>query len=301
MNVRKVIGVMLLSFGLMASVSASCTDDLKQKYADGSFYIEYQVTRQEKNGELANRQKPSMFSPMQSYDKYIYAQKGANKYYQRNDFANEKGRFLHTSYYRKLRNEYLNNYYNSAISSVQMNPLGYGILYNTLSNMAEITNEDINVVRDGKIYALDRYNASGYWTTAEKINEKPRLAQIMCANMIVPTIFNSILLPVDNTGLINFVSTETKHTMGEDLLCETYTFQKTNEYGSPIGELWYFQFFYQDGQLKYFSDALSQRYYNRSKDKHFELLNNVRELKSLNDDSIFNVIDDYAIEEFEVE
>ena len=52
MNVRKVIGMVLLSFGIMASVSASYTDDLKQKYADGSFYIEYQVTRQDAKGEI---------------------------------------------------------------------------------------------------------------------------------------------------------------------------------------------------------------------------------------------------------
>ena len=47
MNVRKVIGMVLLSFSIVASVSASYTDALKQKYADGSFYIEYQVTRQD--------------------------------------------------------------------------------------------------------------------------------------------------------------------------------------------------------------------------------------------------------------
>ena len=58
MNVRKVIGMVLLSFGIMASVSASYTDDLKQKYADGSFYIEYQVTRQDAKGEIAKNQNP---------------------------------------------------------------------------------------------------------------------------------------------------------------------------------------------------------------------------------------------------
>ena len=72
-------------------------------------------------------------------------------------------------------------------------------------------------------------------------------------------------------------------------------------HSSPIGELWYFQLFYKDGQLKYFSDALSQKYYKRLKGKSFELLNNVHELKPLNDESIFNVIDDYTLKEFEVE
>lgn len=90
MNVRKVIGMMLVSFGIMASVSASYTDALKQKYADGSFYIEYQVTRQDKNGEISKNQKPSAWSTSQTLDKYIYAQKGDNKYYQRNDFAAKK-------------------------------------------------------------------------------------------------------------------------------------------------------------------------------------------------------------------
>ena len=34
----------------MGSVDASYTDDLKQKYADGSFYIEYQVMKQNNHG-----------------------------------------------------------------------------------------------------------------------------------------------------------------------------------------------------------------------------------------------------------
>lgn len=285
----------------MGSVDASYTDDLKQKYADGSFYIEYQVMKQNSKGELAKRQILGTLIGFREFDKYIYAQKGCNKYYRRNDFANQKVKALDTAFHRKVANEILNNYHESVILSVQMNPLSYGYVYDTISSEVEIANEDINVVKDGKIYAVDRKNACTYWTTAEKINEKPRLAQIMCANMIIPTIFNSILFPVDNTGINNFVSSETKYTMGEDLLCETYTYQKTNEYGSPIGELWYFQLFYQVGQLKYFSDALSQKYYKRLKGKSFELLNNVHELKPLNDESIFNVIDDYTLKEFEVE
>ena len=285
----------------MGSVDASYTDDLKQKYADGSFYIEYQVMKQNSKGELAKRQILGTLIGFREFDKYIYAQKGCNKYYRRNDFANQKVKALDTAFHRKVANEILNNYHESVILSVQMNPLSYGYVYDTISSEVEIANEDINVVKDGKIYAVDRKNACTYWTTDEKINEKPRLAQIMCANMIIPTIFNSILFPVDNTGINNFVSSETKYTMGEDLLCETYTYQKTNEYGSPIGELWYFQLFYKDGQLKYFSDALSQKYYKRLKGKSFELLNNVHELKPLNDESIFNVIDDYTLKEFEVE
>lgn len=89
--------------------------------------------------------------------------------------------------------------------------------------------------------------------------------------------------------------------MGQDTICETYTYQKTNEYGSPIGETWYYQLFYKDGALICFSDAISKQYYDRNKDKHFDFLNKVNNLHNLEDDSIFNVIDDYAIEEFEVE
>ena len=297
MNVRKVIGMVLLSFSIMSSVSASYTDALKQKYADGSFYIEYQVTRQDAKGEIAKNQKPRMWSASQNLDKFIYAQKGDNKYYQRNDFGTRKEKAV--SYGRKLTAEELSSYRESVIANVQMFPLSFGYFYN--SSIVDIQNEDINVIKDGKIYALDRYNACGYWTTAEKINDKPRLSQIMCVNMIIPTIFNSILFPAEETGAVTLISSEPKHTMGQDTICETYTYQKTNEYGSPIGELWYFQLFYQDGQLKYFSDALSQKYYKRLKGKSFELLNNVHELKPLNEESIFNVIDDYTLKEFEVE
>ena len=297
MNVRKVIGMVLLSFSIMASVSASYTDALKQKYADGSFYIEYQVTRQDAKGEIAKNQKPRMWSASQNLDKFIYAQKGDNKYYQRNDFGTRKEKTV--SYGRKLTAEELNSYRESVIANVQMFPLSFGYFYN--SSIVDIQNEDINVIKDGKIYALDRFNASGYWTTAEKINEKPALSQVMCANMIVPTIFNTLLFPMKDNCIVQIVSSEEKRTMGEDTICETYTYQKTNEYGSPIGEIWYFQLFYQDGQLICFSDAISKQYYNRSNDKKFALLNKVNALKPLDDDSIFEVLNDYSIKEFEVE
>lgn len=75
MNVRKVIGMVLLSFSIVASVSASYTDALKQKYADGSFYIEYQVTRQDAKGEIAKNQKPRMWSASQYYF-YIFSKGG---------------------------------------------------------------------------------------------------------------------------------------------------------------------------------------------------------------------------------
>lgn len=297
MNVKKVIGLLLLSFGLMTSVSAGYTDDLRQKYADGSFYIEYQVTRQDKNGEISKNQKPSIWSPSQTLDKYIYAQKGDNKYYQRNDFAAQKEKAV--SYGKTLTKEYYDSYRESVIANMQIQPLSYGYFYN--SSFSKITNEDINLVKDGKIYALDRFNASGYWTTAEKINENPSLSQVMCANMIIPTVFNTLLFPIEDNGIVQFVSSEEKRTMGVDTVCETYTFQKTNEYGSPIGEIWYFQLFYQDGQLICFSDAISKQYYNRSNTKQFALLNRVNALKPLDDDRIFEVLNDYSIKEFEVE
>ena len=238
-----------------------------------------------------------MWSASQNLDKFIYAQKGDNKYYQRNDFGTRKEKAV--PYDRKLTAEELNSYRESVIASVQMFPLSFGYFYN--SSMVDIQNEDINVIKDGKIYALDRYNACGYWTTAEKINDKPRLSQIMCVNMIIPTIFNSILFPAEETGAVTLISSEPKHTMGQDTICEIYTYQKTNEYGSPIGEIWYFQLFYQDGQLICFSDAISKQYYNRSNDKKFALLNKVNALKPVDDDSIFEVLNDYSIKEFEVE
>lgn len=123
----------------------------------------------------------------------------------------------------------------------------------------------------------------------------------MCVNMIIPTVFNTLLFPLEDKGIVQFVSSEEKRTMGADTVCETYTFQKTNEYGSPIGEIWYFQLFYHDGQLICFSDAISKQYYNRSDDKQFALLNKVNALKPLDDDSIFEVLNDYSIKEFEVE
>ena len=297
MNVSKVIGLVLLSFGIMASVSASCTDDLKQKYADGSFYIEYQVTRQDKNGEVSKNQKPRTWSHSQTLDKYIYAQKGDNKYYQRNDFGTRKEKAVY--YDKKLAKEYNDYYCESVIANMQMQPLSYGYFYDI--SFSKITNEDINLVKDGKIYALDRFNASGYWTTAEKINDNPPLSQVMCANMIIPTIFNALLFPMKDNCIVKIVSSEETRTMGVDTICETYTYQKTNEYGSPIGETWYFQLFYKDGELICFSDAISKQYYNRSNDKKFALLNKVNALKPLDNDSIFEVLNDYSIKEFEVE
>lgn len=176
MNLKKVIAMVLLSFGIMASVNASYTDALKQKYADGSFYIEYQVTRQDKNGEISKHQKPSIWSPSKTHEKYIYAQKGDSKYYQRNDFVIQKEKV--GGYGNKLPKDYFDRYRENVIASMQMEPLSYGSYYN--HSLSKINNEDINLVKDGKIYALDRFNVSGYWTTAEKINEN-RLWHKLCA------------------------------------------------------------------------------------------------------------------------
>lgn len=293
MNARKVIGVMLLSFGVMTSVSASYTDDLKQKYADGSFYIEYQVTRQEKNGEFANRQKPSMFSPMQSYDKYIYAQKGANKYYQRNDFV------AGSAMTGKQPQYLLDTYQDYIIKLAQNDPLSEGKVY--MWGYGNIVNNDVNVVKNGKIYALDRFNQTGYWTTVAEIAEKPALAQILCANMIIPTIFNSILFDEEHNKNITLVSEKPAHVMSEDLVCETYTMQKTNEYGSPIGELWYFQLYYKDGELKYFSDAVGEIYRKKAKTEHLKFLNKVNVLKTLEEDTIFDIVNYYDVQKLEVQ
>lgn len=39
MNCKILIYSILLSFGIMASAAANYTEDLKQQYADGNFYI----------------------------------------------------------------------------------------------------------------------------------------------------------------------------------------------------------------------------------------------------------------------
>lgn len=72
MKLIKIASVILLSFCLMVSVDASYTDDLKQKYADGSFYIEYQVMRQTSNGEIAKKQRPGIWVHPKEFDTHIY-------------------------------------------------------------------------------------------------------------------------------------------------------------------------------------------------------------------------------------
>lgn len=74
-KLKIVVVLLLLSLELLGSVDASYTDDLKQNYADGSFYIEYQVMRQTSKGDIAKKQRPSIWIYTKEFDTYTYAQK----------------------------------------------------------------------------------------------------------------------------------------------------------------------------------------------------------------------------------
>lgn len=74
-KLKIVVVLLLLSLELLGSVDASYTDDLKQNYADGSFYIEYQVMRQTSKGDIAKKQRPGIWIHTKEFDTYTYAQK----------------------------------------------------------------------------------------------------------------------------------------------------------------------------------------------------------------------------------
>ena len=260
MKINVLIFSILLAVGIMVTAFASNTGNLKQQYANGNFYIEYKMTKQDSKGEILKNQKQELLHPFDRFDKFVYAQKGENKYYQRNDFAEN----MNQGIYSKARKSWLDYYHDNIMLQVQHKPISETMLYNM--EYGKINSNDVNIVKDGKIYALNRFNMTGYWTTANEILLNPKLEQIVCINMIIPTIFNSILFN-DKNMLTTFECEEMKHVLSDDLLCEIYSAQNTNEYGSPIGEKWYFQLFYKDGKLICFSDALSSSYYRKLNNK----------------------------------
>lgn len=294
MNFKVLIYSILLSLGIMATVAASNTDNLKQQYADGNFYIEYKLTKQNSKGEMLKYQKQELTHPFDRFDKFIYAQIGENKYYQRNDFAENPNHGV----YSKARKSWLDYYHDNIMLEVQHEPISESFLYEL--EHGKVNSNDVNIVKDGKIYALNRFDMTGYWTTVEEIAANPKLEQIVCINMIIPTIFNSILFN-DKNMLAECYEEEIKHVLSEDLLCETYTAQKINEYGSPVGEKWYFQLFYKDGKLVCFSDALSEAYYRKLNNKPLKFLNKVNVLSKVTNESIFDAMANYEVQKFEVQ
>ena len=300
MKKKALICSILLSLGIMATAAASNTDNLKQQYADGNFYIEYQMVKQKANeGVIIRSQQQGINDPFGRLDKFIFAQKGNNQYYQRNDFVQPYNEKTYMS--KKYIKEWLDNYRECIMSNIQYAPVSkYPTVYDMEYATKKVTSNDINVVKNGKIYALNRLDMTGYWTTSEEIAANPKLQQLLCINMIIPTIFNSILFNEKNM-ITNFEGEEVKHELSKDLLCETYTAQQRNEYGSPVGEKWYFQLFYKDGNLYGFSDALSESYYKKLTNKHEQFLNRVNKLATVTDDSIFDVMNDYQLQKFEVQ
>lgn len=291
MRTKVLIFSILLVVGIMVTAVASNTDNLKQQYADGNFYIEYKMTKQDKKGEITKKQSIDPFNPFERFDKFVYAQKSNNKYYQRNDFSDSGSS-------RTKSNLPLEIYREGIMLDVQAKPISESHLYMVYRNY--FNTNDLNIIKNNKIYALDRFSMTGYWTTAEEIAVNPKFEQILGINMIIPTVFNSILFN-DKNMVMTFEGAEVKHVLSEDLLCETYTAQKTNEYGSPVGEKWYFQLFYKDGKLVCFSDALSASYYQKLNNKPLKFLNKVNILGEVADDSIFDAIASYEVKKFKVQ
>ena len=281
MKTKIVVLATLINIFIFSLCSASFTDDLKTAYKDGDFYIEYVMTKQNAKGEILKNQITSMWKPGERFDKYIYAQKGGKKYYQRNDYAEAQQNRIHGG----MRKEYLDNYYECIIMNIQAEPLFSSMLYDLEGD--KVQSNDVNIVNGGKIYALDRTSNKGYWTTAEEIANNPKMMHIVCINMMIPTVINSILFNDSSKSMTRFVSAEPVFEMSEQLLCETYEYQRTNDYGSPIGERWFFKLYFKDGTLIYFSDAMSSSYIGRLKDKHIKFLNKVLTIRKVDDDALF--------------
>lgn len=273
--------------------SANFTDDLKMAYRDGDFYIEYVMTKQNEKGEIVKKQKAGIWEPWERFDKYIYAQKGDKKYYQRNDYAEAPQKSIHGG----LPKDYIDNYYESIIINIQAEPLFCSMLYDLEG--AKVQSNDVNIVSEGKIYALDRTSNQGYWTTAGEIANNTKMMHVLCINMMIPTVINSILFNDNSKSMTRLISTENAYEMSEQFLCETYEYQKTNDYGSPIGEKWCFKLYFKDGALKYFSDALSSSYIERLKEKHLKYLNRVLVIKKVDDDTLFERHKYYEVKKYE--
>lgn len=273
--------------------SASFTDDLKAAYKDGDIYIEYVMTKQNAKGEILKSQNAGMWKPWERFDKYIYAQKGDKRYYQRNDYAEAQQNRVHGG----LCKEYLDNYYECIIMNIQAEPLFSSMLFDLEGD--KVQSNDVNIVNEGKIYALNRTTNQGYWTTAEDIANNPKMMHVVCINMMIPTVINSILFNDSSKSMTRLISTESVFEMSEQLLCETYEYQRTNDYGSPIGERWYFKLYFKDGTLIYFSDAMSSSYIGRLKDKHIKFLNKVLVIRKVDDDSLFERHKYYELKKYE--
>lgn len=273
--------------------TASFTDDLKASYKDGDFYIEYVMTKQNAKGEIFKNQNADIWKPWERLDKYIYAQKGDKKYYQRNDYVEAQQNRIHGG----LRKEYLDNYYECIIMNIQAEPLFSSMLYDL--ERGKVQSNDVNIVNEGKIYALDRSSNQGYWTTAQDIANNPKMMHVVCINMMIPTAINSILFNDSSKSMTRLISAEPVFEMSEHFLCETYEYQRTNDYGSPIGERWLFKLYFKDGTLIYFSDAMSSSYIGRLKDKHIKFLNKVITIRKVDDDSVFERYKYFELKKYE--
>lgn len=290
---RNILLFIVVNIMICNGVLASNIDDLREKFSDGDIYLEYVMTKQNSKGDIEKNQTMNPGNPFERFDKFIYVQKDDKKYFQRNEYA-EPLRFLPPGEGTDLL---LDNYVETLIANTQIRPLFESVFY--YNSFSKVQTHDINIIYGNQIYAIDRFNNCCYYTTTTDIAKNPRLAQLLPIELIVPTLLNSILFNDSNKSVIKLENSEVTHDMSQDLLCETYSFQKTNEYGSPIGEIWYFKLLFKDGKLLYFSDALSSNYLKKIKGKHISFFNKVIVLNKVEDESIFTAYKAYNVKKFE--
>lgn len=250
-------------------VYANNTENLQRKFQGQSMYAEYvenyfakhNITVPTKN--LFKVPETINIYQVVDGDKFTFATSNGMQYYQHDyalgevDFTSKKFiRFVYTNQRNCIANvddNMVSLTYPYFEDSERMR-----VPFKRDTNMYGVSNKvnnDVNIVRDGKVYALDRNKLEGVWKDINTFDMKLHGKQVLCNEMIIPNALNALILQQGNNKQ-TFIETCLENIDGEDYVCEVYVLENLSEMGDR--KPYRIKMYYQNGELKYFSPIIDE-------------------------------------------
>lgn len=319
---KRVFAVLLGALVLSNTALANYTENLQYRFSNQRLSIEYAHTRLCEIHSiepaksvwqfLAKGDKKVVKWRVIETDKFNYATSNGNQYFQHDyavgEFDQNTGDLIGVKYVNQKQ------------ALTELDTIGFGCMNNfellrlpfkaNLNFFKESVNlnNDVNIVANGNIYALNREGKDGIYKSLTQLDMKKHGKNIVCFQMVIPNAINTIILKQGNNKL-TYAGREWENIDGVDYLCESYIVE--NLQTAQINRPYRIKLYYGNGELKYFShimdegevEAYDETYYFE-KARNPEIYGSYRpslykvlKLSSNVDDSLFNSYKDYKLKE----
>lgn len=327
------------AFGLAFSLLVSCnyayanyTEDLQNRFANSSMYVEYvesDFVMLEKivpsSNILKNDTKVQEFKIME-LDKFVFARNTDGRQYYRHDYAlakiNEKDASIENIElgnqrlalkgsalyilgfdYKNVR-AYIGNGLNEfELGKIKFkNPRNY-------SNISTTINNDVNIVSQGKVYAVDREKKTIVYKDTNLLNMEMHGKYLVCNEMVVPNAINTVVLKYGKKN-IKFLESYLQNIDGNNYTCEVYIFEdvanlqdnvpyRVKLYYDQHGNLTYFSHIQEEGKISMADEAYgvlkisNPEEFNKSRPRLYKVI----KLENTVEESLFELPSGYDLKE----